>query len=174
MSEVHLPPGFRWESLAKGHPRKQFSCGQAQVDSWLQTRAFQHQEKKLSVTKVLLNAKNEIAGFYTLAMGQVDFNELPVEIARRLPRRPLPVAILAWLGTALNHHGQGLGGRLLAQALRDCYEAGKTFAFVAIILDCVDDQAKSFYEHYGFAEIPGHPYRLFLSFQHLERIFASP
>jgi hypothetical protein len=57
---------------------------------------------------------------------------------------------------------------LLAQALRDCWEAGKTFAFVALILDCIDDKAKSFYQRFDFQELPGHPYRLFVSAQQLE------
>ena len=73
------------------------------------------------------------------------------------------MAVLAWLGVSAAHQGQGLGQPLLAQALRDCYDAGQTFAFVAVILDCVSDAAKAFYRHWDFAELPGHPYRLFLS-----------
>jgi hypothetical protein len=56
-----------------------------------------------------------------------------------------------------------LGKLLLAQALRNCYDAGQTFAFVAVILDCVDAEAKAFYEQWDFAALPGHPFRLFLS-----------
>lgn len=51
--------------------------------------------------------------------------------------------------------------------MRDCHEAGQTFAFVAVILGCVDDRAKAFYQRWGFAELPGNPYRLFLSSQPL-------
>jgi len=40
---------------------------------------------------------------------------------------------------------------------------GQTFAFIAVILDCVDDRAKAFYQRWDFAELPGNPYRLFLS-----------
>jgi GNAT superfamily N-acetyltransferase len=80
----------------------------------------------------------------------------------------LPVAVLAWLGVDRARQGQGLGRLLLAQALRDCWEAGKTFAFVAVILDCVSDAAKAFYRHWDFRELPGHPSRLFLSAQLLE------
>jgi GNAT superfamily N-acetyltransferase len=36
-----------------------------------------------------------------------------------------------------NHQGKGFGDRLLAQALRDCYEAGQIFAFVAVLIDCL-------------------------------------
>jgi GNAT superfamily N-acetyltransferase len=165
---VVLPEGYRLERLSKSHPRKKFSCNQKQVDDWLRTKALQHQEKHLSVSKVLLDEGNTIAGYYTLATGQVDFGDLPPEIVKGLPRRTLPVAVLAWLGIDARQQGQGLGKRLLAQALRDCYDAGLTFAFIAVILDCVEDVSKAFYQRYNFAELPGHSYRLFLSFRQLE------
>ncbi len=163
MRDILLPPGYYFETLAKNHPRAAFSCGQAKVDEWLHRQALQHQEKRLSVTKVLLDSSRRVAGFYTLATGQVDFGSLPAEIARKLPKRALPVAVLAWMGVAKHLQGQGLGQRLLAQALRDGHEAGKTFAFVAIILNCIDDKAKTFYSRWDFRELPGHPYRLYLS-----------
>src|SRR5262245_61680967 len=107
-------------------------------------------------------------------MGQVDFGELPAEAAKKLPRRMLPVAVLAWLGVNRNPTGQGLGRLLLAQALRDCHDAGKTFAFIAVILDCINDTAKAFYQHYDFAQLPGHPYRLFLSAKQLDGMMEEP
>jgi GNAT superfamily N-acetyltransferase len=125
------------------------------------------------VTNVLLDADGAIAGYYTLAAGQVDFGDLPVEVARHLPRRMLPVSILAWLGINAAHQGKGLGRRLLAQALRDCYEAGKTLAFVAVILDCVGNAAKTFYQQWEFEELPGRPYRLFLSAKRLETMMTN-
>jgi GNAT superfamily N-acetyltransferase len=173
VSGVQLPEGYRIETLCRAHPRKQFRCGQEQVDDWLTTKALQNQEKHLSITKVLLDEAGAIAGYYTLATGQVDFSDLPGEVTKRLPRRMLPVAILAWLGVGADRQGQGLGQRLLAQALRDCYEAGKTFAFVAVILDCINDAAKAFYRRYDFQELPGLPYRLFLSAGQLEAMMEE-
>ena len=137
------------------------------MDEWLRTRALQHQKKHLSVTRVLLDPSGTIAGYYTLATGQIDFRDLPPEVARKLPHRALPVAVLAWLGVGSEQQGRGLGKRLLAQALHDCDEAGKTFAFVAVILDCINDSAKAFYRTWDFEELPGHPYRLFLTSQKL-------
>lgn len=77
----------------------------------------------------------------------------------------LPVAVLAWLGVAADRHGRGLGCFLRAQALRDCHEAGRTFAFVAVILDCIYDTARAFYRHFDFAVLPG---------QGDERVKGSP
>jgi GNAT superfamily N-acetyltransferase len=134
---------------------------------------LQHQDKRLSATKVLIDQDRAVAGFYTLATGQVDFGDLHSDLAKKLPRRALPVAILAWLGVSVTLQGQRLGNLLLAQALRDCYEAGQTFAFVAVILDCVDDRARAFYQRWDFAQLPGNPYRLFLSSQTLTAMMAS-
>ncbi len=163
MSRVRFPPGFRLERLRSDHPRRPFRCGHPKVDDWLATKALQQQTKHLSVTKVLLDEDGQIAGFYTLATGQVDFADLPAELLKNLPRRQLPIAVLAWLGVATFHQRRGVGQLLLAQALHDCWEAGQTFAFVAVVLDCINDAAKAFYQHWDFEELPGHPYRLFLS-----------
>ena len=114
------------------------------VDDWLATKALQSQEKHLSTTLTHLEAIQTIAGFYTLAPAQVDFADLPPELLRRLPRRNLPVAVLAWLGVRDADGGFGLGHRLLAQALRYNYDAGQTFPFVEVILDCIDDKARTF------------------------------
>ncbi|HZT83227.1 MAG TPA: GNAT family N-acetyltransferase [Gemmataceae bacterium] len=174
MSGVRFPDGFHLEPLRRDHPRRRFHCGEERVDDWLAAKALQHQEKHLSVTKALLDEAGEIAGYYTLATGQVDFGDLPVEVTKRLPRRLLPVAVLAWLGVSKDHQGRGLGRLLLAQALRDCWEAGRTFAFVAVILDCLNDEAKRFYQKWDFEELPGHPYRLFLSAKRLEEMMKAP
>lgn len=170
---VRFPAGFAIEPLAKAHRRAAFRSGAGKVDEWLATRALQQQDKHLSITKVLCGPSGDIAGYYTLATAQIDFGDLPLELARQLPRRALPVAVLAWLGVASDRQGQGLGARLLAQALRDCHVASRTFAFVAVILDCLDDDAKAFYGKWDFAELPGHPYRLFLSAARLAAMMAD-
>lgn len=168
-----LPEGRRLEPLQRAHPRRGFSCGQPAVDVWIRAKALQHQKKHLSATKVLVDEAGAIAGYYTLATGQVAFGDLPPSIARKLPRRLLPVAVLAWLGVSSTHHGRGLGRLLLAQALFDCFVAGQTFAFVAVVLDCVSDDAKAFYQRWDFEELPGRPYRLFLTAKRLAAMMEA-
>ena len=173
MSDVQFPVGYRLERLNKAHSRRAFVSGQDEVDDWLKTKALQHQDKHLSATRVLLNESGAIVGYYTLATGQIDFGDLPAEVAKKLPRRMLPAAILAWLGVAKTCQGLGLGKQLLAGALSDCHHAGQTFAFVAVILDCIDDNAKAFYQHFDFNQLPGYPYRLFLTAAQLDAMMAS-
>ena len=170
---VRFPEGFRLERLRREHPRRQFHSGEAEVDDWLRTKAFQNQEKQLSVTRVLIDSSGGIAGYYTLATGQVDFTDLPAEVTGHLPKRRLPVAILAWLGVSTRHQRQGLGQLLVAQALRDCFDAGQTFAFVAVIVDCLNAPARDFYRRWDFQELPGHPFRLFLTGKQLAAMMAT-
>ena len=132
------------------------------MDRWLNKSARQAQEKRLSVTRVLLKEPNAIVGYYTLAMGQVNFDKLPHSYARKLPSTLLPIITLAWLGVDERYQGNGFGGRILAQALADCYTTGQTMPFVAVLLDCLNQGAKSFYRHYDFQELPGHPMNLML------------
>ena len=173
MTSVRFPDGFRLEPLRRDHPRPGFQCGEPAVDDWLKTRALQQQNKHLSVTKVLLRADARIAGIYTIATGQVDFGDLPPRLTKRLPHRALPVAVLAWLGVDHRDRRRGLGRLLLASALRDCYDAGRTFAFLAVILDCMSDSAKEFYQQWDFRELPGYRNRLFLSWNQLAGMMDS-
>jgi hypothetical protein len=121
MNGVRFPDGWRIELLTKKHPRKDFQSGQDHVDGWFKQSAMQSQTKHLSTTKVLLNEIERIIGFYTLASSQVDFSELPLDLAKTLPKRQLPVAVIGWLGIEKSFHGKGIGKRLfLNQAFADC------------------------------------------------------
>ena len=170
---VGFPEGFRIEVLRREHPRNAFDSGQSAVNGWLHQYALQNQRKRLSVTRVLLDANRHIAGYYTTAMGQADFSQLPEELAQKLPKRALPVAVLAWLGVDHRFQGMGLGTRLLAHALAECHRAGEAFAFIAVVLDCVDDAAKRFYVRWDFREVPGRPMRLFLSAEALDAMMTG-
>jgi GNAT superfamily N-acetyltransferase len=169
-----VPNDFRLERLNREHPRKQFSCGEARVDDWIWTKVLQNQEKHLAGTKVLVDGAGAIAGYYTLAMSEVEFEDAPEDVRKRLPRRRLPIALLAWLGVSAKHQGKGLGARILSIALRDCHDAGKTFAFVAMMIDCINDASHAFFQQWEFTGMANHPRRLFLSAKRLEAMMAVP
>ena len=60
---------FVCEPLAKQHDRQRFRCGVAELDSWLQHRARQDQERRVSSVYVLVPRSDptRIVGFYTLS-----------------------------------------------------------------------------------------------------------
>lgn len=167
---VIFPKGFKVEQLNKSHPRAKFSSGESVVDEWLHKRARQAQDKRLSVTRVLISDTGKIAGYYTLAMGQVNFDELPAEQTKKLSHTLLPIITLAWLGVDKEYQRQGLGDRLLAQALSDCHTTGQMMSYIAVILDCLNDKAKKFYLRYDFQQVSGYPMKLFLPWMTLDKM----
>jgi hypothetical protein len=42
-----------------------------------------------------------------------------------------------------------------------------------VILDCLNDRVKAFYQQFDFRELPGHPYRLFLSAARLQAMMEE-
>jgi GNAT superfamily N-acetyltransferase len=174
LTGIRIPDGFTIETLCKKHHRAGFRSGQEPVDRHLAERALQAQDKRLSTTRVLIHeSSSAVAGYYTLAIGQVSFAELPPDLVKKLPRRDLPVAILAWLGVDATFQRRGLGERLLALALRDCWSASRTFPIIAVVLDCLDEATRGFYRRWNFRELPRHPLRLYLSAAELEAMMRT-
>lgn len=170
MKTVQWPDGFSIEQLETRHKRTNFHSGVDEVDEWLKKHARQAQQKRLSITKILLKEPSTIIGYYTLAIGQVNFDKLPHEMARKLPATLLPILTLAWLGVEKRYQGQNFGERLLAQALVDCHHTGQIMPFVAVLLDCATVSAKTFYQRYDFKELPGHPMTLMLPWKLLDQM----
>lgn len=168
MKPPNFPAGYSLSKLRREQDRSNFRCENPKVNDWLKTKALQHQDKRLSSTKVVLNPAQQVCGFYTLVTGQIDFGDLPPEEARSLPKRSLPTAVLAWLGVDERHTRRGLGDFLVVSALRDCYDASQIFSFVAVVVDCLDENSRAFFMQYDFQPIPANPFRLFLSTRHLD------
>ena len=106
-------------------------------------------------------ASGRIAGFYTLSAGGILLTQMPVRLAKRLPRyRMVPVARLGRLAIALAYHGRKLGGALLWDAIDRARRSD--VAVYAVVVDAKDEQAESFYRHHGFVALGDTPKALIL------------
>src|SRR5438067_13740084 len=85
-------------ALTTDHDRSQFSCGQPSLDRFLKESARQNQDKDVSRTFVLVRqGEARVYGYYTLAAGQIERESLPPKVSKKLPRYPVPVAVLGRL-----------------------------------------------------------------------------
>ncbi len=107
-----------------------------------------------------------VLGFYTLSAQSIDLTSLPDELSRKLPRHPLPCALIGRLAVDSSTHGRGLGRMLLADAVKRTVAAGESVAMHALIVDAANEDAKRFYEMFGFAPLTDDPTRLFLPLGH--------
>ena len=119
-------------------------------------------ESTRKLRRVVGSSESEIAGCYALSAAAFRRDDLPTELARRLPRYPIPAAVLGRLAVSSSHRGRGLGEHLLADALHRVMAASSALAIYAVIVDAKNESAKAFYRRYGFQPLPEQPTRLFL------------
>jgi GNAT superfamily N-acetyltransferase len=165
---------FRVERLSDKHDRSAFSCGVEALDRYLREQAGQDQRRRLSATFVLVDVANgAVAGFYSLAASAVEPSSLPEQVAKRLPRRPMPVTLIGRLAVDLGYRGRALGRRLLADSLIRSAVASRDIGAMAVIVDAQDETARAFYERHGFQRFADDPLRLFIPMADVERLFPE-
>ena len=120
----------------------------------------QNQQAGASQTYVAL-ADESVAGYYTLVVGQVDFEKAPQRLTKGLARHPVPIMLLARLAVATAWQGKGLGSVLLKDAMLRTLQAAEIAGIRAFAVHAKDDAARSFYERFDFAASPSDPYHLF-------------
>ena len=104
-----------------------------------------------------------IAAFYTLSQYAVDLGELREDISKKMPKYPMVSAtLLGRLGVSERFRGQGLGERLLMDALHRALQSSEQIASAGVVVDTKDDQAVAFYRKYGFIDLPKIERLLFL------------
>ena len=145
-----------------------FKCGELALDEYLQRYAGQ--DIKRGVARVFvaypLEQPQVVAGFYTLSAASVAADTLPEKWRKKLPRYPVPVALLGRLAVSQQFHGQGLGSILLVDACKRVAAASETLAVAAIVVDAKSPKAAAFYQHFGFIELPGQRGRWMLPRSH--------
>jgi len=145
-----------------------FHCGEAALDDYLQRYASQ--DVKRGVARVFvaspIDQPHEVAGFFTLSAAGISAETLPERLRKKLPRYPVPVALLGRLAVSKKVQGKGLGSILLADACKKVNAASQTLAVMAIVVDAKTPQAAEFYRRFCFVDLPGQPGRLMLPRSH--------
>jgi len=122
-------------------------------------------------TFVLHEGGRRVIGYYSLAMGRVQEDELPSPVARGGPR-VVPVVLVARLAVDRGAQGKGMGGELLWDAMSRAFAANSLAAARAVVVDALDERAASFYEHFGFIRVTSvgqFPFRLAIKVSPVER-----
>jgi ribosomal protein S18 acetylase RimI-like enzyme len=154
-------------ALDSRHDRAGFRCGVVALDDYLQKRA--RQDVKRRVSRVFAATAREhpdtIVGYYTLSSLSIELESLPEFRARKLPRHPVPAALLGRLAVDCRAQGQGVGRMLLVDALKRTLAVSDEIAIYAMVVDAINEQAQGFYEQFGFLPLGSGGRRLFLPLQ---------
>jgi predicted N-acetyltransferase YhbS len=147
--------------LSGAHLLDKFDCGVASLNDWLKRRAVANQKNNASRTYVATDGRNVIA-YYCLSSGALALNDTPSPLRRNMPD-PLPVAILGRLAVDTAWKGQGMGAALLQDAVFRTMQAAEIMGIRGMIVHAISEEARRFYERYGFSASPTQPMTLILS-----------
>jgi GNAT superfamily N-acetyltransferase len=156
---------IRIEPLGSDHDRAAFNCGNESLDRYIRTQASQDIRRGIARVFVAVTPgePNRIAGYFTLSAAWVVASDLPPEMAKRLPRHPIPAALLGRLGVDRAFTRRGLGSVLLADAVKKTMAAAETVGMTVVIVDPIDDAARAFYAAFGFRSLQGPRQQMFLT-----------
>src|SRR5262245_7521657 len=91
------------------HKRDSFSCGEESLDNYIRNLASQDMKRRVAqVFVACLPSESVVKGYYTISAASFGKEELPAEIAKKLPYYPVPAAILGRLAVDSSCRGQGL------------------------------------------------------------------
>lgn len=163
------------------HDRKSFDCGEKELNTFIQTQAAKYMQAGISKTNLLPastplpNGKFSICAFYTITPSTIRRAVLPENLAKKLPHYPVPVFLLAQLAVNNEYKGQGLGKITLIEALKSFKKISEHMPAYAVIVDCLNEDAKNFYLQYGFSVLCAHNgrTRMFLSMNTILQIFEE-
>lgn len=162
---------FRIVPLAREHDkeiRERFNCGCPPLDRYFRERVTQDVRNNYAKCYVAL-VDRRIVGFYTLSSSQIKHSAIPPEIAMKLPRyEDVPTTRIGRLAVDTEFKGKKLGSIMLYDACKRII--GSPMGNYAVIVDAKDKNAKDFYLHHGFIEMPDKPNTLFLPLATVARV----
>lgn len=163
---------LRIEKLQRSHAIDAFDCGREALNKFLIRFALQNQQAEASQTYVAL-ADEEIVGYYTLVVGQIDYDDAPDRLKKGLARHPVPIMLLARLAIATTWQGKRLGAGLLKDAMLRTLQAADIAGIRAFAVHAKDDEARAFYDHFDFLPSPSDPFHLFRLLKDIRHIIQD-
>jgi len=145
------------ELLAGNHLLNGFDCGKPALNQWLIRHARKNQAGGSSRTWVVVETDSgEVVAFYASATASILRSSAPKSMQRNQPNE-MPAILLAQMAVDSRHSGRGLGAALLKHFMLKAFEVAQSVGVKVLLIHAKDEDAKSFYTHYGFTESPFDP-----------------
>ncbi len=159
-----------------------FRCGKRPLDDYFARHALPNDEAGIGRAYVLRRAEGDdavlppVLGYYTLSMAVVASDEAGAVLAKKLPKYPMPVALIGRLAVDERARGRRLGETLLIDALSRIVTAADILGCLGVIVDAKDADAEGFYAKYDFVALTmdGWPRRMFLPIDEVRAAFVEP
>ena len=145
---------------------KGFDCGDRSLNDYLRSYALKGDIG--SVCRVFVAhdpAANpgKVLGYYAASFAQIVFEDVETNFEDSVPRSPVPAMRIEKLARSADADGQGIGARLLKDALLRAVGANREMAVECVVVDAPRDETAAFYRRYGFSPFMEEPRSLALA-----------
>ncbi len=153
--------------------RSTFDCGVPALNQYLAQTASQHERNHMTRTFCAVTDR-KIVGYYALTTTETDVSALSDATRKRLrlPYGNIPAMRLVRLAIDISLQGQGLGTRLLMDALKKVETVAASTGCVGLFVDAKDNAAATFYTGFDFKPSPSDPLLLFLPLPTIQTLFS--
>lgn len=159
---MSLPPLSGPEPLEEAHETSLFDCGKPPLNEFLRRHALLAQRANTARSYVVLRGIR-VLGYYSLTSACIEARSAAGRITQGTGRYPaVPATLLARLAVDRSEAGQGLGKALLRDAFARFLRAQEIVASRVLLVHAIDDDARQFYERFGFEASSVDKYHLYL------------
>jgi GNAT superfamily N-acetyltransferase len=131
---------LRIEKLRRDHAVETFDCDRKELNRFLVRFALPGQQASASQTYIGFSG-DEIIGFYTLVVGQVNYHDAPERLTKGFAHDPIPLMLLARLAVGSAWQRKGVGAGLLKDAMRRTLQAADIAGIRAFAVHAKDEGA---------------------------------
>lgn len=145
--------------------REKFDCGEPSLNEYLVNTMGQHNKKGITPSFLLPSTDplHPLIGYYSLTHGQLDCSGLTESTKKKLKLPNIvPILRLSRLAIDKNFAKQGFGKILMAEVFYRAQISKQNGGCVFIVVDALHEEAKKYYEAYGFESMVDNPLQLYL------------
>jgi GNAT superfamily N-acetyltransferase len=148
-------------ALERNDSRDGFTCGVLSLDTWLVEYAAAADAVGSARTYVVIDDEQaSVVGYYALTVASLERDEATSRALRGMPGHPIPAMLLARLAVDESAQGQGIAAMLLADAMERTLLVAEETGIRLLLVHAVNQDARSFYLHFGFEVSPSDPMNL--------------
>ncbi len=149
------------QPLENEHRINGFESGVGSLDIWLVKHARAAVGAGSARTYVVIDSEQDrVVGYHALSVASIEHREATNRARKGMPRNPIPAMLLARLAVDKTVQGKGVGAFLLKDAMSRALSVAEQAGIRLLLVHAVNDEARSFYEHFDFEASPSDPMNL--------------
>jgi predicted GNAT family N-acyltransferase len=152
---------FESARLTDAHTLEGFDCGKESLNTWLIAHARRADSSGVAHVYVWTAlGEQKVSAYFAICPTEVVRNDDGLSGSMAGGYSRIPGYLIARLAIDTSLRGQGYGEQLLLDALGKAVAASEIGGGRLIVVDAIDDEAQSFYEHYHFVPVRNRERRL--------------